>query len=147
MRTKIKFPIGDWSDDGHGRCDWYMASTTMTVEDVREAHFACKNKFGFDIGEICSQYGETTIDSDLAKKISAVVPLGDYAYGAEGSGEYTFEYNTEAVFALWIAILNKSNLDLDLVTEEVAIEAIQFSGHDSLGRHIVVPGYGVFGEA
>lgn len=35
----IKFPIGDWSNDGHGKCDWYMFKSNVPVEELRIAHF------------------------------------------------------------------------------------------------------------
>lgn len=32
---RIRFPIGDWSDDGHGQCDYYFANTDKNTQDVR----------------------------------------------------------------------------------------------------------------
>lgn len=61
--NKVRFPVGDWSDDGHGNCDYYFATTNKTTQDIREAHFKCNEIYGFDIGN--------KIDSEL--KLSPVI--------------------------------------------------------------------------
>ena len=32
-------PIGDWSGDGHGHCEWFTVRSNKPLEDVRKAHF------------------------------------------------------------------------------------------------------------
>ena len=42
---KVKFPIGDWSGDGHSQCEWFVVkvndqgSDERTLQALREAHF------------------------------------------------------------------------------------------------------------
>jgi hypothetical protein len=39
----IKIPIGDWSDDGHGKCDIYKIESNYPVGDLQNAYKAsCK---------------------------------------------------------------------------------------------------------
>lgn len=37
--NKMKWVIGDWSDDGHGKSDEYHVETTATVEEVQRAYW------------------------------------------------------------------------------------------------------------
>ena len=36
---KFVIPIGDWSEDGHGKHDDYVVTSNKPVEAVREAHY------------------------------------------------------------------------------------------------------------
>lgn len=39
----IKIPIGDWSDDGHGKCEVFEIESNYPVKDLQEAYKAsCK---------------------------------------------------------------------------------------------------------
>jgi hypothetical protein len=46
-RYLIKFPIGDWSDDGHGKCEWFIVKSNMPLQIVREAQFRLQDKFEY----------------------------------------------------------------------------------------------------
>lgn len=39
MTHQFRIPIGDWSGDGHGHCDWYTIRSNKPVEAWREAYF------------------------------------------------------------------------------------------------------------
>jgi hypothetical protein len=132
--NKIEFPIGDWSDDGHGKCDTYLVTTPMSVQEVREAHFAASSALGFDIGDICCDYHQSEIDESILEKISSVLPAWD---------NERME-NTEALFILWISLLNLIDPRLMLTPIESDAEPINFYGHDDQGRHLNTPGYGLF---
>lgn len=38
MKYKFKVPIGDWSSDGHSKCDEYILCCNYSVETVRQAY-------------------------------------------------------------------------------------------------------------
>jgi hypothetical protein len=65
-------PIGDWSDDGHGRCQQFLVNSNAPVERVREAHFRIKETTGIDIESICGGCEENTISPDVSEKIAAL---------------------------------------------------------------------------
>lgn len=134
--TKIRFPIGDWSDDGHGKCDYFIASTHMTVQDVREAHFAAPRVLGFDIGDLCRDYCESSINDLTLDKIYEIYP--------EFEDIYAESFTTKTMFDLWIKLLNHIDPELNLRSQEEDIENINFYGYDDKGRHLRVPGYGLF---
>lgn len=41
---RFTIPIGDWSDDGHGKCEYFQFSSNLPVEEVREAYFVALEK-------------------------------------------------------------------------------------------------------
>lgn len=41
----FKIPIGDWSDDGHGECQWFVIRSMEPVETWREAFLAAKAEY------------------------------------------------------------------------------------------------------
>ncbi len=133
---QIKFPVGDWSDDGHNQCEDFIAETPLTVEHVREAHFKAEAN-GIAIGQICSDYECASVDEDILAALDAAeiqyddLPVDDM--------------DPESVFTLWVRILNRVNpmLKLTAVTS-VQIPSITFYGFDEQKRHLRSPGYGVF---
>lgn len=132
--NKIKFPIGDWSHDGHGKCEYFLATTPLTVVEVREAHFAAPTVLGFDIGSICNEYGEYEINPEVIKKISTILPA--WADSKIRDPEF--------LFFLWIDLLNHIDPRLMLAPVVEDIQEINFYGFDDKGRHLCTPGYGLF---
>lgn len=146
--TLIRFPVGDWSGDGHDKCDYFQAKSNKTVQEVREIHFSAKETLGFDIGDICSDYEESEVREDLLEEL---VKAGFDIQWEDGSetAKYFEEADgrcmtAEGVFNLWIDIL--MFLDSELKLEPVAdnFEDITFYGYDEKKRHLSAPGYGVF---
>jgi hypothetical protein len=131
---KIKFPIGDWSGDGHGKCDYFLATTEATLKDVREAHFAAPAVVGFEIGDICKDYQDSEIDEDIQEKIGEIFPAWDC----------NRIERPEALFILWISLLNHIDPRLMLAPIEDDSEEINFYGFDEKSRHLDNPGYGLF---
>jgi hypothetical protein len=132
--NKIKFPIGDWSGDGHGRCEYFLATTPEKIKDVREAHFAAPRIIGFEIGDICKDYGDSEIDEDIQEKLGEIFP----AWSDENIE------NPESLFILWISLLNHIDPRLMLTPVVDDAEEINFYGRDDKGRHLDTPGYGLF---
>ena len=131
---RYKFPVGDWSDDGHGKCNWFIVEGRKPIQEVREAHFAAKEHLGFDIGDICGGYEETCIKKEYKDRL-ALLGLEVFEEDYVGSNE---------IVALWIDILNFVDPGLKLVLVEDELESIVFYGFDKKKRHLRVPGYGVF---
>jgi len=48
-KYKFKIPIGDWSDDGHGKYVDYFIESNKPVEEVRELYFQACDKIGFSL--------------------------------------------------------------------------------------------------
>lgn len=59
-------PIGDWSNDGHGKYEYFQATASKPFKDVCFAFKAAKVKLGWSPEQICSEYEEMQItDEDV----------------------------------------------------------------------------------
>jgi hypothetical protein len=143
---KIKFPIGDWSDDGHGKCDWFIIETNKTVEEVREIHFSCKEKLGFDIGDLCRDYEEHSINEEITAKLISLgiveennpcIIEDERFWPGEAEGSKT-------LCELWLDVLKylDDTFIWTIVSED--IPCINHYAFDQKKRHLQTPGYGLF---
>lgn len=133
MLTRIRFPIGDWSGDGHGEFVIYVAETAMSLDDVREAHLSCVEKIGFDIGDICRD--NDIVDGSILSKLKEL--------GCLNGNDEQYTLSEEDVFELWLSLLNEINPSLELRAAEQT-PSVTFGGVDSRGCHLNNPGYGCF---
>ena len=76
--------IGDWSGDGHGRCEDFCVISNMPIEAIRESHFRIKKATGVDIENLCSCYGEDKIPDETVQKLKS---LGFPFENSSGMGE------------------------------------------------------------
>lgn len=164
MTHIIRFPIGDWSDDGHGKCEYFMVKSNMSVESLRELHFKAPEVIGFDIGKMCSEYEESTLDPDIIKKLIAI-GIDPQTY--ELTGELAVEecwMDEEKLIDIWLDVLKYIDKTIAGTTNDVDnikvgvtpiwleldrikkpdYEDINFYGMDEKNRHLDTPGYGVF---
>jgi len=132
----IEFPVGDWSADGHGRCDRYTVISQKPVQDIREAHFKASAILGFEIGDICREYEDNGLDDEVVAK------LDELGYAPKNT---TFDPEflmSDDVVDVWVFLLNAVDSTLEL--ERVKPSKVSFYGYDDQGRHLQVPGYGTF---
>jgi hypothetical protein len=146
---KIKFTLGDWSGDGHSIRETFIVNSNMTVQNVREIHFKSEEVLGFDIGDICSEYGESWISKDFYYELQELLDLKvnedlDDEYWSDTQGRYYFE-TSEELLDIWLRCLQKIDPTLILTRiQEEEIPDIHFSGYDKKGRHLNNPGYGLY---
>jgi|14BtaG_2_1085337.scaffolds.fasta_scaffold02973_4 hypothetical protein len=130
MQYTFRIPIGDWSDDGHGKCDWFTIISNKPVEEVREIHFQSKEVF--DVERVCSDYEENTFHGSRPEWAEEFFDKGGYLI--EG---------TEGLCQLWICTLMKTDLTLSLsISRDMPM--LPFYGRDKERRHIPHVGYGLF---
>ena len=146
---KIQFPIGDWSDDGHGRCENYLVNSNKSTQEVREIHFSCSEKLGFDIGKICKNYEDSELSLDVFDKLKTAGFKIEWRGENEDMCRYFPNVNDrtmgpDEVFNLWIDILMFLDSELVLIPITQDYESINFYGFDNQGRHLSTPGYGCF---
>ena len=137
----INFEIGDWSKDGHNESESIRVFSNHPVKRLREAHFQCPEKLGFDIGDICGEYEESSIDEDI------IEALEDAGFDVDS---YDPEYpGTRNMIQLWVDILMFIDPELELTLETPEelekLPNMHFYGYDEKKRHLRVPGYGLFG--
>lgn len=145
MNSKILFNIriGDWSADGHGMYETYTVSSNKPIEEVRAAHYRILEETGIDMGSMCEDYEDSSIDSTMIDKLKSLgvdvnkIDLCFADYKEDGVA-YAVPYT---LFAIWVHLLNK--VDSELKLEHVKIESLDFYGFKD-GKHIPHVGYGLF---
>lgn len=139
---KFKLPIGDWSSDGHGKCDWYELDTDATIDEVRDAYFKAKEMIPMLCPEdICSDYEENYVGLELAQEIESTlgVTLEDWIEGSEDG----ISVSNDDMIAIVVAFIGVGGVK---VTYSVAdsLPMLCNYGSDAKGRHIGHIGYGLF---
>lgn len=137
VRYLVQFPIGDWSGDGHDRCDYFFALSEQPIVRVREAHYRAGETLGFEIGDLCKKYGDNRLASDVVQK------LDDLGYLPPNDIDLAEEFlPSEVLVDIWFYLLN--HVDPSLHLEKTKMPSINFYGRDDKGRHLKTPGYGLF---
>jgi len=135
MKHRFKLPVGDWSDDGHGKCDWHMIESNKPVEIWREAYFAAREKWPA-LAPDSDDLSRTKPDEWPKEEIKVKIgfPADDLdAYDSEGVALYT------------LAFCQRGDPSLKfkrIVDDEVAM--LPFYGVDKQGRHIGHIGYDIW---
>jgi hypothetical protein len=145
---KFKLPIGDWSNDGHGICEYFLLSSSKSVEEVRETHFKIKEVTGIDLTEICSDYEENWFyDEEIIQKIiNTGFDLKNKCEFEEDDGYVCgVTFKPRVLAELWIYLLMyvDKSLKLEFMDEEET-PMLSFYGFDKKRRHISFIGYGLF---
>lgn len=137
-RYEFRIPVGDWSDDGHGKVDWFNASAAKPIEDVREAWFKASAEHpDLSPASFCEAYEDSNLPKEMWDKLQQA-----------GCPAVLEDFDTEsmAAFVVWFLNLGDSSLDVRLLTDDEAIPMLPFYGRDSKGRHIEGVGYGLLGS-
>ena len=132
MQTyEIKLPIGDWSGDGHGQCEWYTIVSNKPVEQLREIHFKSRDIFDIeDVFRDCDEYGYGGDLPEWAEKF-----FDEDGYLEEGP---------DGMCELWVACLKAADPGLEVTILVDTTPMLPFYGFDSKKRHIPHIGYGLF---
>lgn len=136
-----KIPIGDWSDDGHGKCDWFIIKSNFTVEQAREAYFKSVEESKINISnEIASEYEDTSVSEEVVETFPEFIEkkliFKDPDYE---------KYYVEDSFSLAeIVCLFIQRYNIEFEYEILNIPMLPFYGYDKKDRHIGHIGYGLF---
>ena len=133
-RYAFRIPIGDWSDDGHGKCDWVDATAAKPVEGVREAYFAAKKNLPEECcpENFCNEYECPKMSPESRKALKAAgckVPK---------------EIDSDAMAAIVAWFINQGDPKVDVKLNGKPPEMLPFYGSDNKKRHIGFMGYGLF---
>lgn len=147
---KFRFPVGDWSDDGHGKCEYFIVKSNAPVEKWRAAYFAAIKKFKGK-GLIPDSYNR---DDSEGRQWDNGWPLHKMR---EATG---FDFpNTELEdkdipevghpdpedvvgYTLKLCQMTNKKLEFEIANESVPI--FPFCGFDKKDRHIGQFGYEIF---
>lgn len=127
----INIEIGDWSHDGHSKCDIFTFESNLPIEEVREAYFKARELYPeICPEEFCAEYE----DPEVPKKVR------------DRAKQLGFKFHKQpdtldlARFTAWFCELGNPNLSL----LPKPVERLAFYGSDKKGRNIDFIGYGMF---
>ena len=144
MTYQIKFPVGDWSEDGHCQCKWFTVASNKPVEEVREAHFAAPVNIGIEIGEICKEYQDNVLNADIFTVLRSRGFDFNLLDDFDPSRWHECAIYPEGIIHIWLFLLVESDPTLELKIIEDKTPTINQYGYNEKGRHLVTPGYGTF---
>ena len=141
MNNLWNIPIGDWSGDGHGKCDWFTIKSNFTVEQAREAYFKSIEKSGIDIcKEVAYEYEDSSVSERFLKVFPEFLEKGFVIYEPEYNGYYI--ENSFDLVKMVCLFIQKYNPEFKC--EIINIPMLPFYGYDEKKRHIEFIGYGLF---
>jgi hypothetical protein len=140
MKHKFQIAIGDWSGDGHGKCEYYTATSAKPINNVRDAYWKACDLLPKEIHpkNIAERY-ESTITPKQYKKL---VELGAPLEPIEDDDDIEFCPSDMAAVICWF--INQGDPTADVSLEKYEISTLHQYGYDMHGRHIGHLGYGLF---
>lgn len=112
--------IGDWSNDGHGRCETFKIKSNKPVREVREVYYRVKTVTGVNLEKICKYNNESRMEDEVIEKL---IKLGFFnKLYFEEDAEYTVDdiahyISTDDFAELFIFLLNLVDDTLHLELE------------------------------
>jgi hypothetical protein len=147
MMYKFKLPIGDWSDDGHGKHEDYIIESNKPLQEIRELYFQACEKLGFTLDghhELtpCRDYEEYHFKDET---IEALLNFGLNISEDEQEKWVKDSIETQEFCDLVLKFIKTQ--DPELILTRIPSEdfpMFQFYGFDNQKRHIGYFGYGLF---
>lgn len=142
MSYQFEMYIGDWSCNGHERCDTFIIQSKKPVQAVREAHFRIPAVTGINIEKLDQpRPHRLTFDGVPVKGVKAINALGFEPALPENEPWYP---SAQEMAALWVFLLNKVDPELELsIVQPPELEMLHFYGCDEHGRTIGAVGYNI----
>lgn len=134
----VAIPIGDWSDDGHGKVVWYhiVVPKKFTKEILTEQYNKNKQLLGFGLKDFAADYEDGTMS------IEQFDALRDFGFSSDiqidEDDEEKIYLDIETFFEITMFLLSEGLEDFEWY--EIKPDFDLFTGRDMDG-HI---GYGLF---
>jgi len=136
-----QLPIGDWSHDGHGHCEWFTVTSDASAKEIFAAyHDSVKLHPDIDPDKICNEYGENIIDPDILEKIIAA-GFNGFTH-SEDDGVDTDQF---VEYVVWFINLGKPSVNLTLIPKDHSNELINWTAQKE-GTTFPGFGYGLFSD-
>lgn len=145
---KFKLPIGDWSDDGHGKTDDYIIESNKPLEHVREMYFQACEKLGYTLDghhkkTPCAEYEDYEFPFEVINDLDNIGVKGLDFYFEVGEGNYDMDSISFCDIVLNFIKSQDKDLELKRIPND-ELPMFQFYGVDNKNRHIGYFGYGLF---
>jgi len=110
--NRIKLILGDPYRDGHGMHKEYIIETELTLKEINNAHKVACKRLDINWDSICSDYQDSAIDLDLAKKFNVEFE----SYEHEGKQSITEKDFTEMYLFL---VRDETKQECRIISENI----------------------------
>lgn len=134
MPFLVPIVFGDWSNDGHNESSRMYVFSTHDIAAWRKALADGNQAVGVNLGEICSGYGDRTVDPTVLETLRLAGWEGKYdEYDLRGGKT---RFNTGIFQDLFFFLIGKGNPDIQYIPIEAGSHRME----------VHPGGYGLFGE-
>jgi len=138
---QFKLPIGDWSDDGHGKCDYFVVESNVLLKDIIPIYINMDKEY--KLSDVCAEYEENQMEENFIKF------LNELGLPSSGYADDTRCMTSESMAYLIIDLLMKfdPSLKLQIVPEEKMPMLNNWEAQAVTGERggvLSLPGYGLF---
>jgi hypothetical protein len=133
----FQIPIGDWSNDGHGLCDYFTVVSNKTIEEFGEAYRAAQKKLPSSIHP--TAFVDSYDNAEVPNSIYEQIKDTGFVFSPETEVPYSTEdgrvisSNWMADYVCWFVQQGDPELTVEIVP---SLEVFHFDC-----RHV---GYGLF---
>jgi hypothetical protein len=113
-------PIGDWSNDGHGRCKYFLVESNKDFNEVKAIHHRSQEVTGIDIENICADFDDNDIWEDT-KEMLDEAGIDTSSLKESPYNEEKFEVTVEDMARIWMNLLMKTDCTLLIEIKNIQI--------------------------
>lgn len=138
MTYTVKIPIGDWSNDGHGKCDYFYITSNKSASEIDAITARVHGVLGFRIGDICDEYEVMELDGEIIEHLTEAGFVLTKQHVEDPATDDLF-MTSEHVLHLWMDILKfiDPTFEYSMFDRDAGVQLVD---------HRDIPGYGVFGS-
>ena len=142
---RYSFAIGDWSDDGHGKCDYFVAEVSgdYSQEEIVAAYELAKRQLGFGLEDIACEYDSTITDEQR----DAIIEYGfkpPKHWVQDEEPEWYFDGLDEEMFlAIFVSMIRKHLMFFNAEIVKSDLPSL-FGESNSICTNRNFVGYGTF---
>lgn len=140
---RFELPIGDWSKDGHEKCETFIVSCSHEfMEQVLDDYLRIPEVTGIDIGSVATDYEDRTIPEEYVKKLSDMgLPSGHVDKDYQGTWEVC---GARSFAELVVFLLNKTSCYGNYMMPEKEDLPSLATTRKADGNYPSIGGYGLF---
>lgn len=116
-RALIQIPIGDWSGDGHGHCDWFVVSYNAECDITKAFLAAAELHPELRPDKFCDEYDDTTVPQHIVnvclENNLEFVEIEHY----NGEDYYHLDSDNFVKYVIWFINLGDPDIDVQYSPE------------------------------
>ena len=105
MQYRHRVIIGDWSDDGHGKCDNIEFSSNLTREEIQDAYEKAKAEHKVDFALFCNEYEDDKLPDDVSDRLKNAGIDVDAIRKEGGDFWYNDQWDTFGVRSFFLLLM------------------------------------------